>query len=37
MREECVMHAWEAIQRAVNYIEENLQEEISTEMLAEMV
>ena len=31
------MHAWEAIQRAVNYIEENLQEEISTEMLAEMV
>ncbi|MCI8492745.1 AraC family transcriptional regulator [Anaerotruncus sp.] len=31
------MHAWEAIQKAVNYIEENLQEEISTEMLAEMV
>ena len=31
------MHSWEAIQKAVNYIEENLQEEISTEKLAEMV
>lgn len=31
------MHAWEAIQKAVDYIEENLQEEVSTEMLADMV
>lgn len=31
------MHAWEAIQQAIDYIEENLQEEISTEMLTEMV
>lgn len=31
------MHSWEAIQKAVNYIDENLQEEISTEKLAEMV
>lgn len=31
------MHAWEAIQKAVDYIEENLQQEVSTEMLAEMV
>lgn len=31
------MHAWEAIQKAVDFIEENLQEEISTELLAEMV
>lgn len=31
------MHSWEAIQKTVNYIEENLQEEIRTEKLAEMV
>lgn len=31
------MHAWEAIQKAVDYIEENLQDEICTEMLAEKV
>lgn len=31
------MHAWEAIQKAVDYIEENLQNEISTEMLADLV
>ena len=31
------MHAWEAIQKAIDYIEENLQEEISTEMLAKTV
>lgn len=31
------MHAWEAIQKAVDYIDENLQEEISAEMLADMV
>ncbi|WP_326908733.1 AraC family transcriptional regulator [Sedimentibacter sp. MB31-C6] len=31
------MHAWEAIQKAVDFIEENLQEEISTETLAEIV
>lgn len=37
MKEEYVMHAWEAIQKAIEYIEENLQEEVSTEMLAEMV
>lgn len=31
------MHAWEAIQKAVDYIEENLKKEINTEQLAEMV
>lgn len=31
------MHAWEAIQKAVEYIDENLHEEISTETLAEYV
>lgn len=31
------MHSWEAIQKAVDYIDENLQEEISSEMLAKMV
>ncbi|MBS4535221.1 AraC family transcriptional regulator [Clostridium sp. D2Q-14] len=31
------MHAWEAIQKSVDYIEEHLQEDISSETLAEMV
>lgn len=31
------MHAWEAIQTSVDYIEMNLQEDISAEALAEMV
>lgn len=31
------MHAWEAIQQAVDYIEGNLQEEIDTKDLSEMV
>lgn len=31
------MHSWEAIQKSVDYIEAHLQEDIKTEMLAEMV
>lgn len=31
------MHAWEAIQQSVDYIEEHLKEEIQTEMLAKQV
>ena len=31
------MHAWEAIQRSVDYVEEHLQENIRAEDLAEMV
>lgn len=31
------MHAWESIQKAVDYIDENLQEEVTTEMLAGLV
>ena len=29
------MHAWEAIEGALNFIEEHLQEDISTEALAQ--
>lgn len=31
------MHAWKAIQKAVDYIDDNLKEEISTDELAELV
>lgn len=31
------MHAWEAIQKSVDYIEEHLQENVQAEILAEMV
>ncbi len=31
------MHAWEAIQKSVDYIEAHLREDVSAEMLAEMV
>ncbi|MFD1899629.1 AraC family transcriptional regulator [Enterococcus termitis] len=30
------MHAWEAIQKSIDYIESNLTEEVSIEKLAEM-
>lgn len=37
MKEEYIMHSWEAIQKAIDYIDENLQGGISTEVLSEMV
>ena len=31
------MHAWEAVQKSVDYIEEHLQENIRAEALAEII